>query len=226
MIGALAQADQLQQDTDALLALGHADTREAQGDLDVLSRGQDRDQAEGLEDEADLFPAQLNEIRLVHDRDVVAIDAYRAARRLVQPADQVEERGLAAAGAAAHGDPLAALEGQIDAFEGVDGMGRGDIIVTQVIEEDDWRVGVVAGGRASRPGAAGRGFLFADERPARALHRRPLPTLAVGLEAHSPTSSSTRSRAGRTVSSRSGHTLAWSSSSVSRTRRSSLSVST
>ena len=70
-MGAACQADHLEQLVGAPAALADAGAGDAQGDLDVLVGGEQRQQAEGLEDEADLVPPQLRQLRVVHRRDVV-----------------------------------------------------------------------------------------------------------------------------------------------------------
>ena len=65
--------------------------------LDVLERGQRRHQVEELEDEADLLAAQARQRVFVERGDVDAVDQDLARRRRVEPGDEPEQRGLAAA---------------------------------------------------------------------------------------------------------------------------------
>ena len=68
---------------------------ELQRQEDVLLGRQRRQQVERLEDEADVRAAQLGELRVVHLRDVLAGDVDAAGGRLVEPGQDVHQRGLA-----------------------------------------------------------------------------------------------------------------------------------
>ena len=57
-------------------------------------------------------------------RGVGAVDAHRAAGRLIEAADQVQERGFAGAGGPHDGDPLAAFGGEADAIDRMHGRER------------------------------------------------------------------------------------------------------
>ena len=76
---------------------GAARARQLERDGDVLERGEGRDEVEGLEHVADLRQAEPREGVLVQRGEVHAVHAHGAGRRPVEPGDQAEERGLAAA---------------------------------------------------------------------------------------------------------------------------------
>src|ERR1039458_114153 len=82
--------------------------------LDVDERACARDEVEALEDEADLAVAQVGEIVLVHLADVHAVDQIATARGYVQAAEDVHQRGLAAARAAHDRHEIAGVDPQRD----------------------------------------------------------------------------------------------------------------
>ena len=92
----LAEADELQQLGHARVALAGIRADEPQRHLDVLGRGQDRDQAERLEHERDRLAADAPPTRPRQARDLRPVDDDGARRRLVEAAEQVEQRRLAA----------------------------------------------------------------------------------------------------------------------------------
>ena len=67
------------------------------GSFDVLLGVQHREQVVELEDEADVLAPQVRELVVVHARDLLAGDVTRAARRLVEPGEDVHQRRLARA---------------------------------------------------------------------------------------------------------------------------------
>src|SRR4051794_24646977 len=120
VVDAVAEADQLQQ-----LDRPPAQRRpvvglEHQRQLDVLDRGQERDEVVALEDVADRVVAQGGELALGERRGVLAVDGDRALGRPVEPADHVEQRRLAAARRAHQADELARQHGEVGGDEGLD----------------------------------------------------------------------------------------------------------
>ncbi len=81
-----------------------------QRDLDVLARGQGRDEVEGLEDEADRLRPHAGPLVLGERGEVVAVEHHAAAGRPVQAGEQAEQRALAAARGAGDGQEGAGLE--------------------------------------------------------------------------------------------------------------------
>ena len=66
--------------------------------LHILVCGQHRHEAEPLEDEADVARAEIRERSVRKPPDILAANLDPPARRRVDTADQVEQRGFAAAG--------------------------------------------------------------------------------------------------------------------------------
>src|SRR2546428_10020446 len=83
-----------------------ARSRNLHRDGDVFKRGQRGDEMEELEDESDLFASELRELILAKPRDVHAVDHDIARAWRVEPGDQAEQRGLAAARRPDDGDKL------------------------------------------------------------------------------------------------------------------------
>ncbi len=88
---------------------------------DVFERGERGDELVGLKDEADGAAADLRERVLgqVGDGDAVEVDI--AGGGGVKAGEQAEQRGFAGAGGAHDGDEFAARDGEVEAFEDVDG---------------------------------------------------------------------------------------------------------
>src|SRR5690606_6317277 len=82
--------------------------------------GQARDEVVELEDEADVVAPERRQLALGGGTEVVAGVADGAGRGAVEPAEDVEERGLPAAGGAEEDDELAREEVEVDAPERVD----------------------------------------------------------------------------------------------------------
>ena len=94
----VAQADRRQRIHRALVALGRLHLVGAvveQRQLDVVERRGPRQQVEPLEDEPDLPVADDGELVLRHARDVLAVEDVGAARRPIEAAEDVHQRGLA-----------------------------------------------------------------------------------------------------------------------------------
>ena len=107
--------------------------------LDVLERGQRRDQVVELEDEADDLRAVVGGIG--ERVDALAADGDRARVRPVERADEVQQRALPGAGRAGQRDELARLDPQRDVLE------RGDAPVLEALAhvlEDDLGAGLTS----------------------------------------------------------------------------------
>ena len=74
------QAHQVQQLLDTRVAGTRLGADQAKWHLDVLGRGQDRQEPEVLEDEGNRASAKSRELRLVHRAHFVAIDDHPAGR--------------------------------------------------------------------------------------------------------------------------------------------------
>jgi hypothetical protein len=85
----------------------------------VLDGAQSRQKIEGLKDHSDFLAAQAGTLIVVKVRKFYARDADRAARRIIQTADQVEQRGFARAGGTHDGHSFALRDADIDIAEGM-----------------------------------------------------------------------------------------------------------
>ena len=102
-------------------------------DGDVASGGERGEKIEALENEADLAAAELGALGVSHGGEVVAIDIDFAARGLREAADDVKERGFAAAGRAHDGDGFAGEHVEIDAAKGGDFHFAGVIKLPEIL---------------------------------------------------------------------------------------------
>ena len=96
MAGALTQSNEVQQNPRPFLPLGDFGLGEPQRNLDVLGRRQNRDEPEGLEDEADFVATDVDQTGLVHFGDVVAGEKDSSRARSIEATDEIEKRGLSA----------------------------------------------------------------------------------------------------------------------------------
>ena len=110
MVDPVGQAHLGQRGQRPLPALVAAQPGVGQRQLDVAERSRARDQIEALEDEADLAVAQIRQVVLVGAADVESVEAVDAAARRIQAAEDVHQRGLAAARAAHDRHVLARLQ--------------------------------------------------------------------------------------------------------------------
>ena len=99
----------------------------SQRQRDVVERAWSRDQVEALEDEADLAVADHGQLVFVQLPDVDAVEQVATRGRVVEAADDVHQRRLARAGRAHDRHVVAALDGQVDAGDGVHGGVTGAI---------------------------------------------------------------------------------------------------
>src|SRR5262249_21935910 len=92
----IAEAHQLERRLRPLPTLTAAHAVEQERQLDVLERREHRNEVVELENEADVALAPLRQRAVAEARGVGAVHAHLAAARLVEAADQIEQRGLAA----------------------------------------------------------------------------------------------------------------------------------
>jgi hypothetical protein len=88
--------------------------------LNVFNGRQHGDQVVGLENETDAMQAQIRHPGTAQFLIVLAIDPNRAAIRLVQAADQVEQGGFSRARGPGQGDESAGVNGKIDILKRID----------------------------------------------------------------------------------------------------------
>ena len=123
MVGAPREPDDFEGVLRALDAFAVAEAGDAERELDVLLGGEQRQQPERLEDEAELVAAQLREVLFGHGVDAFAVEGDFAAGGAVEAGEDVEQRGLAGAGAANEGEHLAGGDGERDIADGPDLVG-------------------------------------------------------------------------------------------------------
>ena len=125
----ISEPDLLQRLDGASAPFGRSDAREGQRKLDV---GQDvlmRDQVVGLENEADGVVAVGVPVRVCKAPGGLVVDDQVARAVVVEPADDVQQRRLAAAGVAEDRHKFVLAELQIHALERVHGRLSDDIVL-------------------------------------------------------------------------------------------------
>ena len=105
---AAGKPDRFQQRDRTLLRFAARQPRQIARQHDVFEHGQLRQQMVGLEDEADLPVPEPGGLAAAQLRHVDSGDADRPGIRLLQRADQIQQRGFAAAGGAEQAGPFAA----------------------------------------------------------------------------------------------------------------------
>ena len=132
----------------ALLAVHH-------GQFRVFQRGGTGEQVEALEYEADLLVADVGELVAVELGDVDPVEQVATARRTVEAAEQVHERGLAGAARAHERHEFAAVNLDRDAAHGMHGNLAGVVDLVNLLDFDDGSHGRrVRSGRGSEPARA------------------------------------------------------------------------
>ena len=114
---ALCEPDFVEQGERAIAEIRIADAGRGELRLDVLDRGQRRDQIELLEDEAERAQAELRELVVGQRREVAALEEHVAGARPVERAEQLQERRLAASARSLERDELAGFDLEVDAVE-------------------------------------------------------------------------------------------------------------
>src|SRR6266699_1483009 len=97
MIRPVRKSHDVEREAHPLGAVLFREGRKQERQLDVLIRGEHRQQVEGLEHEADVARAPGRELSRRHRADVGATDADGTSRRLVETGDEIEQRRLAGA---------------------------------------------------------------------------------------------------------------------------------
>jgi len=96
--GPVGEADAVQRGRHPAVAHGAGHAQWNQRRLDVLGRRQRGHQVKRLEDEPHLGRPHPGQLRVAHPPQVAAVQAHLAARRPVEPAEQVQQRRLAVPG--------------------------------------------------------------------------------------------------------------------------------
>ena len=107
-----ARPDDVERALDALVALLGFHLPVAQRHVDVVVDVEVRDQIEALEDEADLLVAQARALVVREPAHVLAVEHVAAGVEGLEQPGHVQERGLAGARGAGHGDELAGADVQ------------------------------------------------------------------------------------------------------------------
>ena len=115
----------------ALPALARAGHATLHRHLDVLQRGEGRQQVVELEHEADRPGPEV--VHVLEPRQVLACHPDLARGRLIQRAEHVQQRALATAAGPHHGQQLAARHRQVHAIQRADGRLAGAVELGQMI---------------------------------------------------------------------------------------------
>src|SRR5262245_55061034 len=153
MFGALRETDSLQgrsrERTGIKLPAGAV---VEQRQLDIFERAGACQEVKTLEDEAELLVTQIRERVAIQAVNVYASEEIVAARRGIQAANEVHERGLAGSGSSHHREHLAALDLQVDATQRMHFVMAHAIDLGDALDPDHFRGHV--GTARSRPAAA------------------------------------------------------------------------
>ncbi len=106
-----------------------------------------------------VLAADLGELVFGQVADGGAVEVDVAGGGRVEAGEQAEQRGLAAAGGAHDGDELALGDGEVEAFEDVDGAGAVADGFAQVCRRRSWVIAVPGVIRCRRIGQGARYFL-------------------------------------------------------------------
>ena len=120
-----------------LAAFGFREIREQQRQLDVLKRGEHRDEVVHLEDEADVAGPPLGQLVGGHVRDFVAGDGDAAVRRDIEAAQQIEQGGLARAAGPHEGHEIAFVDVEIQALQHLDLFAAAAVGLVQTANLDE-----------------------------------------------------------------------------------------
>src|SRR6267143_5858470 len=143
---------------------------------DVFRRGELHQQVMELVDEAEGAVAHLAALGLAQGEQRPALDQHRARARRVEPAQKMQQRRLARAGAPHDRDPLARIDVEVDAEEHRD---RGGSLISLLqVTTGKYRLTHTAGLRRdsrARRASSGRGWRRTTARApsARSSRRRP-----------------------------------------------------
>lgn len=120
LVRLVLHADRIKQGQDALATrLGCPALHHEQGILDVFVGGKYRYQVEILKHETEVLAAELRRLAPAERGDVGIEDGQFAAGGMIQAADHIEKRRLAAAGRTDEGDEGGPLDGEIHPLDGL-----------------------------------------------------------------------------------------------------------
>ena len=108
-----------------------------QGQLDIFQRRSAREQIETLKNEAELPIANVGQLVAVEARNIDAIEQVAAARRAIEAAEHIHQRGFSRAARAHEGDKLAPRNFQRNAAHGVHVHLAGAVGLVHVLQPND-----------------------------------------------------------------------------------------
>ena len=135
VVEAVAQAEQVDGDVEAVGV--EAVALDLLRQDDVAAGGEAGEEVEALEDEADGAAAKQGAVGVAHLAQVVAVDPHDAGGGRGEAAEDVEQRGLAAARGAHDGHYLAFMDFEVHPAQGRDFDPAGMVNLPQVVALDD-----------------------------------------------------------------------------------------
>ena len=140
MPAAIGQADQLQRDSDVPPAFGAVETGQQQRQFDIAFRRQFRHQVVELENKANMPGSPTGERRVGQLVDTLATHCDAAAIRVVEPADQIEGRGLARPARPHDGEEFALRHLKVESRQHFDGFLATPIGFDHLLQTDRFHV--------------------------------------------------------------------------------------
>jgi hypothetical protein len=118
VVAPLPEAEAFEGASHALADVARRASVQHEGHADVLFDAEVGKEPERLVDDADLAAAELRRLVVAHGGDAAPVDVDAAARRTVEPGDELQEGRLAGAARAGHGDELTGGDRQRHVDEG------------------------------------------------------------------------------------------------------------
>ncbi len=115
----IRHADEFEQLVDAGAIGTHAFAVNQERQRDVLFRREGRHEVVELKNETDLAPSDKRQLVILQQGKTLIAEFHFALGRLIEPAEQVEERGLARAARPHDRDEFAGIDGQVHPVERV-----------------------------------------------------------------------------------------------------------
>jgi hypothetical protein len=144
VIEPVAEADLAQKFLGFLLAAAFA--TELERDQHVFDRGERRDELEALEDEADEPVSQCGPRVLAERFESLSIELHRAARRVIEPGTQPQQRCLSAARRPDDSERVAVLQCQRDVAQHRQLVTGGAVDFPQVADLEEGSFDSICGG--------------------------------------------------------------------------------
>ena len=133
------EAELVEQLIGPLLGLGvDSGSPELADDEQILLRGQERDQVDGLKDEADLIPSEPRQLLVIEFGDVGPADSHAARCRAEQRSCDGQQRGLPRPRRTDEDHHLVVLDGQADVVQRDDLLIIGSVDLADVVEFKCW----------------------------------------------------------------------------------------